>query len=880
MDAITRKDYSKNDIEKFVWMAYWFNWNRFYNSFDGVKKIGDRIYECDTWFNKYKWFVDKLDQNVYNNEIVKYYTQCTGHLYLLATTLRAQENKYRESIDLLKKGAGYLEQIKEFNDTIPIKIASYYAEIANDYLNLGELTKSKEFCDKAIPYIFYTDTYNLDCCTVLGTLSNIYFSLNQYNNAVEFKKLELELRKSTEMPPTCSDYALFMTYNSIIDTDENIRLGNKLEQMYGDSDKFMSTVYRMMADAFSKKMHSSKQKNDKDSVYAYERLYEKYIDKTKEIIQLYRNEYFSEDQEISWLYQTISSHLARKGNVEESFKLAEKALLNQETIKNDDKYFDVSVKAAAIHNEEAMHKYLPKYYQHIKSELLKIMPMLGSVESGLYMVQGSHILYRMPELATWNPNDSLCTSIAYDVSLLIKGIVMQFSSLAPSIGDNLELNAEYSKLNKLKDSIYTIKNEYERIHTLYNYELRERAVRNRADEKKQSHLYAEWTDIRNSLKDNEIAVEFFCYVKNCHAWINDTTCNHYIALLIDKKSTNPVIVDLFDEKDLLNVYNYQPKSYVSKDGVSLYNLLWKKLSPYLDDKKKVYFSPMGSLCLINIEALQDENGIPACQKYALRRLSSTKQILDSDKSNDQYEIALFGGIDYTGSKEHLVFNLDNLNTRGNWAYLSGTKREIDNIFKECSTFSHTHTISYIGSNATEESFKNIALTKTDIIHIASHGFYIPEEKRENIPYYQSELTKLLNDNLFYSGLVFAGGQKSWNESKFQLEANDGLLTAYEISKMNLSNVDMVVLSACETGRGDRSYDGIIGLQRAFKMAGVKTLIMSLWKVDDAATSFMMETFYKEYLSTGSKHKAFKSAQSKVKEKYENPYYWASFIMLD
>lgn len=109
---------------------------------------------------------------------------------------------------------------------------------------------------------------------------------------------------------------------------------------------------------------------------------------------------------------------------------------------------------------------------------------------------------------------------------------------------------------------------------------------------------------------------------------------------------------------------------------------------------------------------------------------------------------------------------------------------------------------------------------------------------------------------------------------------DGVLTALEISTMNLSGTDMVVMSACETGLGDITSDGVFGLQRAFKMAGVQTLVMSLWKVDDNATSLMMQTFYEHLLSGMSKREAFNLAQAAVRAKYPEPYYWAGFIMLD
>lgn len=134
--------------------------------------------------------------------------------------------------------------------------------------------------------------------------------------------------------------------------------------------------------------------------------------------------------------------------------------------------------------------------------------------------------------------------------------------------------------------------------------------------------------------------------------------------------------------------------------------------------------------------------------------------------------------------------------------------------------------------------------------------------------------------MFYSALLLAGATNTWNNKSFSPESNDGILSAYEISKLDLHNTKLVVLSACETGIGDVSYDGIVGLQYAFKIAGVKTIIMSLWEVDDQATSLFMSSFYKELNLTHSKEKAFKHARLTVQNKYKNPYYWAAIVMLD
>lgn len=137
-----------------------------------------------------------------------------------------------------------------------------------------------------------------------------------------------------------------------------------------------------------------------------------------------------------------------------------------------------------------------------------------------------------------------------------------------------------------------------------------------------------------------------------------------------------------------------------------------------------------------------------------------------------------------------------------------------------------------------------------------------------------------DEAMLRSGLMLAGGNRAWQGAEVPKGMEDGVLTASEISLMDLRKTDMAVLSACETGLGDISDEGVLGLQRAFKNAGVKTVIMSLWRVDDEATSFMMTEFYKNLLAGKSKREAFRLAQDTVRGRYEDPFYWAAFIMLD
>lgn len=133
-----------------------------------------------------------------------------------------------------------------------------------------------------------------------------------------------------------------------------------------------------------------------------------------------------------------------------------------------------------------------------------------------------------------------------------------------------------------------------------------------------------------------------------------------------------------------------------------------------------------------------------------------------------------------------------------------------------------------------------------------------------------------------SGLFFSGANIGLKGEELPDDVEDGVLTALELSNMNLGHVDMVVMSACESGLGETSGEGVFGLQRGFKLAGANTLLMSLWKVDDTATKMLMTNFYKHYLFGKSKRESLHLAQQSLRNsiEYSDPQYWAAFILLD
>lgn len=403
-------------------------------------------------------------------------------------------------------------------------------------------------------------------------------------------------------------------------------------------------------------------------------------------------------------------------------------------------------------------------------------------------------------------------------------------------------------------------------------------------------------DVALSLHEGEAAIEFAKIhdiqdVYDLHSEeLFSNFPSKYYALILLPQDQYPIIVPLGTLSD---------SDHVNQD-------IWKSLLPYLDNVSTLYFSPSGALHQIPLEYLPYDSASTMSDHFNMVRLSSTRELVA------KYESAtIYGGILYDVDTEELAAeskNYDGMSlevcrgleddtlNRGSVKYLPGTMKEVETINKMF-TEHHVTAQLYVAKAANEESFKALSGRHQHIIHIATHGFTwsdsIAQEKEfftqqdENSA--QEERPTI--DPMSRCGLLFAGANTalSGHSNKLPDRVQDGILTAQEISLMDLRDCDLVVLSACETAKGDITSEGVFGLQRAFKMAGVQTIIMSLWKVDDNATQMLMTEFYTNWIEKKqSKREAFKNAQNTVRyavdkdgdRMYENPRYWAGFIMLD
>lgn len=395
-------------------------------------------------------------------------------------------------------------------------------------------------------------------------------------------------------------------------------------------------------------------------------------------------------------------------------------------------------------------------------------------------------------------------------------------------------------------------------------------------------FFPKWTDVRSALKENDIAVEFIEFP----LWNQNQSM--YAALTLRKESEHPKIIGLFEKNQLMLISD---TLYYQCGGMT--DLVWKPLQSELQGIKNIYFSPSGVLHKIGIEYL------PGMENYNIFRLSSTRELVTKHEKRKDNNAVLYGGLEYdakmdsTSTAKSLAlidetFKMRGMGLRGGKEYLERTKVEVVTIGEYLKDAKWTCLLD-TAALGTEESFKSLSGKGISNLHIATHGFYytFDEVTNTNYDFLQEDTYNITEEDkaLKRSGLLMSGANHILEGNSIPYDVEDGILTAKEIADVDLRGLDLVVLSACQTGLGDISQgEGVFGLQRGFKKAGANTILMSLWEVDDKATQILMTQFYKNYLSGQSKHEALLSAQKYLREYnngyYNKPRYWAAFIMLD
>lgn len=511
--------------------------------------------------------------------------------------------------------------------------------------------------------------------------------------------------------------------------------------------------------------------------------------------------------------------------------------------------------------------------------------------------------------------DFLINNILSSKSLLLNNYKHVFESLLSL--NNSSINEKIKKLKALKATVLKKRNSkedhFQLIESLTEkINLSESKLISIYNKKfNDNHkILVDWKKNKNKLSKNEIAIEFTHFKLLNKKSKSDSTM--YAAYLYKKDWKTPKVVNLFEEKQLKKYFSisnnpnnlYKTRGTITASNKnqlaladSIYKLVWKPLEKHIKDSDKIYFSPDGLLHKIPFAALPNAENKLISEVYDIHQMGNTADIRTNTKQPNLDDILLIGGVKYdyqidsTKQKnkytysilesEELLGNTINRSiSRNGFGYLEGTEievKKIDSILNKSQQLT--------GYEATETAFKKLSGKSPSILHIATHGFFFkkPKEKPEtNQLIGQQNNYSQAENPLLRSGLLFANANYAWQNGNNPYEKDDGILTALEISNLDLKNTDIVILSACETGLGDiEGSEGVYGLQRAFKMAGVKTIIMSLWEVPDSETAEFMNLFYSKWKTYNNPKKAFKETQLFMMNKYrKQPNKWAAFVYFE
>lgn len=545
--------------------------------------------------------------------------------------------------------------------------------------------------------------------------------------------------------------------------------------------------------------------------------------------------------------------------------------------------------------------------------LLEKLDFLSEAELLVYL-KGIEVYSARPYLFLMQHASPEIAGSAYNSRLLAKSISLQNArSLSQSMSqskdteltrlwkDYLQHKSFYTNL--LLTPIAQRRANTDSIAASLNQEEKD-ILRRSADYRKiKEKLAVKWQDVQKRLRSNETSIEFvrFKYRFDRYNTIQPDSV-YYAALLLRAQDTVPQFITLCEEKQLIDAMKKFPyKAAVKNRGAktaaynqntanALYKLVWQPLEPYLAQTQTVYFSPDGLLHQVAFSAIPYKKEVLLCDKYDLVQLTSTRQVvLQENPLSAPVSIALFGGINYNhqatnegiaASPNPYSYSQVNYKNRGtgldSFSYLPYTLTEISRI-KTSANASQKGSVIFTADNATEAAFRSLGGSNSpEVIHFATHGFALPDiSEQENI----ADASFKASDNpLLRCGLVMAGGNIGW-KGKAEINEDDGILTGLEISSVQLPNTQLAVLSACETGLGKiEGSEGVFGLQRAFKLAGVNYVMASLWQVPDKETAEFMEAFYANWLGGKTIRESFLATQQAMRKKYA-PYYWAGFTFV-
>ena len=319
---------------------------------------------------------------------------------------------------------------------------------------------------------------------------------------------------------------------------------------------------------------------------------------------------------------------------------------------------------------------------------------------------------------------------------------------------------------------------------------------------------------------------------------------------------------------------------------ALYEALWAPIGQALPSQtKRIIIGPDGELNFISFATLLTKDKQFLAQTYDVQYVASGRDLLRELGPPIARKVVLFANPDFDLASTPMLAKADNGSSepgsksiRGSekrdvedWSFesLTGTQKERDELMKKFAAWGWTPT-DFTAKEATKEAL--LKIHSPYILHLATHGFFAKEDPSSANTESESPLndrqrvtqSKFFKNPMHRSGLALAGAQttvEAWQRDEVPPVENDGILTAEDVSTLDLQGTWLVTLSACDTGSGEaRAGEGVMGLRRGFIQAGAQNLLMTLWPISDEVTVQIMTDFYEAAHNTGNAPEALAEVQ--------------------
>ncbi len=789
----------------------------------------------------------------------------TADGYYNLANLYSQKGKYPQSISLRKKSILITEKLDKEDESFYKTLDEYktllYFRLASDYQIIGDLKNALKYSLKSLEINENKLNKNdLRIAENLDLVGGIYLSMSDFNQAESYLKRSIKIYEKINKNDgvIAAKNAINIISNIKNDKFNSQKSNNiKLKKVYKNiSTTHPAAVFQFKENAFIDFINGSYE----EAIFN--------LNKAKDLILVTRG---NDNFQIVGIYTDLGKAFLFSENLKEAEEHLVKATQLYNAISNDIRRPEMNL----IYENFVLLYLLKKDFNKAQRFIEKLF------ENKILYVKEQSQYFPVDLRENFNKFSLIDNSLIFSlVENLPMGKELALKARLNRHGLLEDIEKYQSDISNLKESdkltfdeLSLIYNKLSDLSVIGN----ERSKLNIDKRKIENTFYSkipsfnpriiEINDIKKVLPINSVLVEFQKYkpvdlISPLNLKYLD---DQYIALVLNSNGDVNFIELGSAEKieKLIKDALYSTKEYFDDA-----DLLWKELgniifNPIIDvigDSDTLFISPDGELNRVPFSALKIENSNQyLVDKYNLRLITTGRELLTLEKqenSNNNKSIVIANPFfDSKGISTNQNYDFkekrSNLTQLKQWRALPYSEREGEVI----SNLINGELV--VGDKASSTFLKQ--KESPQIIHIASHAEFLSDQKDEYNP-------------LLKGRIIFAGAN---NPNSFE----DGILTALEITRLNWKETDLVVISACDSGLGEiKSGEGLYGLKRAINIAGAKSSLLSLWRVDDEATSKFMESFYIKLKEGQGKADALANTQKEFRnsKKYSHPNVWAAF----